>query len=72
MAQPLDATEIAELAISLLGWEVADDGCAIVRSLVFGDFVAVFGFMTGYGRSERTTIRNGPTSQPRRNTPDHA
>jgi len=46
MVQKLDAAQVAESIAELKGWTVSDDGQAIVRSFVFGDFVEAFGFMT--------------------------
>ena len=41
----LSVAETAALVDDLAGWTLEDGGAAIVRRLVFSDFVTAFGFM---------------------------
>ena len=46
MIQRLTKQQIDRGLQSLPGWQLSDDGCAILRTYTFDDFAAAFSFMT--------------------------
>jgi len=46
MAEQLTSSERQAALGKLNGWQLADDGVAILKTFVFKDFNAAFGFMT--------------------------
>jgi 4a-hydroxytetrahydrobiopterin dehydratase len=45
----LDATQVAELLQQLSGWQLRDDGMAIVKDFKFADFHHTLGFINAVG-----------------------